>query len=89
VTDPAAVTDAWARAWAADRPYVLTFTTDPATPMLPPLAAVADEKVDEMRSALDAEAAEGGEYARRARRLLDSYEQIERRGGGTSKTAAS
>lgn len=73
---------AWRRAWAADRPCVLSIRTDPATPLLPPLAA-APEKVDQMRSALDTEAAEGGSQAERARRLLEAYVEIEERHGGT------
>jgi pyruvate dehydrogenase (quinone) len=71
---------AWQRAWAADRPCVLSIRTDPATPMLPPLAAVTAEKLDQIRSALDAE---GGPQADRARRLLETYVEIEQRGGGT------
>lgn len=73
---------AWQRAWAADRPCVLSIRTDPATPLLPPLAAAAD-KLGQMRSALDAEAAEGGSQADRARRLLETYVDIEERHRGT------
>ncbi|MGC5222542.1 thiamine pyrophosphate-requiring protein [Micromonospora sp. DT81.3] len=72
---------AWQRAWAADRPCVLAIETDPATPMLPPLAAAGD-KLEQMRSSLEAEAAEGGPQAARALRLLDAYVEIEERLGG-------
>jgi len=72
---------AWRRAWAADRPCVLAIETDPATPMLPPLAAAGD-KLEQMRAALDQERAEGGAQAERARRLLEEYVEIERRLGG-------
>jgi pyruvate dehydrogenase (quinone) len=76
-----ALDGAWARAFAADRPFVLAIETDPATPMVPPLAA-AGEKVEQMRSALATEAAEGGPQAQRALRLLAEYVEIERREGG-------
>ncbi|MBL26151.1 MAG: thiamine pyrophosphate-requiring protein [Rhodospirillaceae bacterium] len=36
VTDPEVVGDAWDRALAADRPFVLDFVTDPDVPPLPP-----------------------------------------------------
>ncbi|MCP2030363.1 pyruvate dehydrogenase (quinone) [Okibacterium sp. HSC-33S16] len=73
----------WQRAWSSDRPCVLSIRTDPATPMLPPLAA-ASEKVDQMRSALIKESAEGGEQADRARRLLQTYVDIEERARGNT-----
>ncbi|MCR2809103.1 MULTISPECIES: thiamine pyrophosphate-requiring protein [unclassified Microbacterium] len=76
------VDDAWRRAWAADRPCVLSIRSDPATPMLPPLAA-ASEKLDQMRSSLRAEEDLGGRHAARARLLLERYIEIEKLGGGT------
>jgi pyruvate dehydrogenase (quinone) len=41
VDDPAAVTDAWRRAFGADRPVLLEFVTDPAVPPIPPHATLA------------------------------------------------
>ncbi|MCE7483002.1 MULTISPECIES: thiamine pyrophosphate-requiring protein [Microbacterium] len=73
---------AWRRAWEADRPCVLSIRTDPAIPLLPPLAAAA-KKIDQMRSALEAEDEEGEPQAARARRLLEAYIDIEERHGGT------
>lgn len=74
VTDAAELDAAWQRALTADRPYVLDIVTDPATPMVPPLAQ-AGKKLEPMRSALKAE---GGELGERALRLLDEYVRIER-----------
>lgn len=73
---------AWQRAWSADRPCVLSIRTDPAIPLLPPLAAVKAEKLDQIRFALDAEAAAGGTQADRARQLLEAYIAIEENAGG-------
>jgi len=78
VTDPAQLDGAWGRALAADRPYVLALSTDPATPMLPPLAAT-PEKLDRMRASLEAEQREGGGQAARAARMLEAYAEIEAR----------
>lgn len=83
VSHPDDLSDAWHRAWAADRPYIQSIHTDPATPMLPPLAATAPEKLAQLKSALDSEAEYGREDAIRARRLFQSYVDIEERGGGT------
>jgi len=66
---------AWSRAFSADRPRLLQLRTDPAVPMLPPMAAA--DKTSSMRTALEAEAAEGGELAARALRLLEEYARIE------------
>ncbi|WP_194421875.1 thiamine pyrophosphate-requiring protein [Microbacterium abyssi] len=74
VTDPTRLDAAWQRALAADRPYVLDIVTDPAAPMVPPLAQAAS-KLDTMRSALDSEP---GDIGDRARRLLEEYVRIER-----------
>jgi pyruvate dehydrogenase (quinone) len=78
LTDPSELDAAWGRAWAADRPYVLAIRTDPAVPLVPPMAA-AGQKVEQMRSALETERAEGGRYAERALGLLEAYVGIERR----------
>lgn len=77
VTDPAGVSDAWRRALEADRPYVIAFETDPATPLLPPLAAAPDA-ADAMSTALEVERSEGGGMAARAQDLLAEYLRIER-----------
>lgn len=73
VTDATELDAAWQRALAADRPYVLDIVTDPAAPMVPPLAQAAS-KLDTMRSALDSEP---GQLGDRARRLLEEYVRIE------------
>ena len=77
VDQPDAVADAWDRAFAADRPYVLRFRTDPAVPLLPPLAS-GKQKTDAMRDALLREASDGDPLATRSLRLLDEYVRIER-----------
>jgi len=69
--------DAWDRAFASDRPYVLHFRTDPAVPLLPPLST-AGKKIDVMRAALEIERSEGGGMAARALHLLEEYVAIER-----------
>lgn len=81
VDSPDQIDGAWSRALSADRPYVLAFRTDPATPMLPPLAMAAS-KVDRMRAALAAERGEAGDQAVRAARLLEEYVGIELREHG-------
>jgi pyruvate dehydrogenase (quinone) len=40
VEAPEGVQDAWRRALAADRPYVIDFRTDPAVPPIPPHASL-------------------------------------------------
>jgi pyruvate dehydrogenase (quinone) len=70
VEDPEQLADAWAQAFAADRPTVIDVRTDPATPILPPLGF---EKHDTIREALRQE---GGE---RATALLDEYAEHEDR----------
>lgn len=76
VDDPGQVGDAWVRAFAADRPYVLHLKTDAAIPLLPPLAS-GQQKTDVMLDALRQEAALGDPLARRALRLVDEYVRIE------------
>lgn len=88
VSDPDDLDAAWQRAWAADRPCVLSIRTDLATPMLPPLAATPREKLDQLRAALDIEAAQDGPPADRARQLLESYVEIEKRNGGPTFRSA-
>jgi pyruvate dehydrogenase (quinone) len=68
VDAPEDLADAWRRALAADRPFLLEIVTDAAVPLLPPFPAGAN-KLEQMRSAIDAE---GGD-AERAGRLLDEY----------------
>ncbi|WP_040569346.1 thiamine pyrophosphate-requiring protein [Microbacterium yannicii] len=83
VADVADLDAAWERAWAADRPCVLSILTDPAVPLLPPMAA-AEKSIGQMRSSLEAEDAAGGRYAERARLLLDAYVEIEARLGAST-----
>ncbi|PFG29787.1 thiamine pyrophosphate-requiring protein [Paramicrobacterium agarici] len=73
VTDPDELDGAWQRGLSADRPFVLDIVTDPATPLVPPLAQ-ASAKLDSMRTALESESGELGE---RARQLLEEYVRIE------------
>ncbi|WP_106816861.1 thiamine pyrophosphate-requiring protein [Microbacterium timonense] len=77
VERPDQIAAAWRRAFRADRPYVLQFRTDPAIPLLPPLAS-GHQKTDAIRRVLQQEAQEGGSLAARALRLLDEYVEIER-----------
>ncbi|MRG60355.1 thiamine pyrophosphate-requiring protein [Agromyces sp. CFH 90414] len=77
VEDSAVLDAAWGRALAADRPYVLALRTDPAMPMLPPLAAAGTELLDGLREALRTERDLGGPQAERALRLLEEYAAIE------------
>ncbi|WP_345750965.1 thiamine pyrophosphate-requiring protein [Microbacterium rhizophilus] len=72
VASPEELDAAWGRAFASDRPYVLHLRTDPAVPLLPPASSTPDA-AETMRTALRAEAAEGGEQAERALRLIDAY----------------
>ncbi len=53
LTDSADAGDAWARAFAADRPTVIEAVVDAGTPLLPPL--MPDSKTDKVRDALDRE----------------------------------
>jgi pyruvate dehydrogenase (quinone) len=72
VDDPAGLEDAWRRALAADRPYLIEVITDPDVPLLPPFPA-GEQKLQAMISALEAE----GEGGVRARRLLEAYAALE------------
>jgi pyruvate dehydrogenase (quinone) len=72
VDDPAGLEDAWRRALAADRPYLIEVITDPDVPLLPPFPA-GEQKLQSMISALEAE----GEGGVRARRLLEAYAALE------------
>jgi pyruvate dehydrogenase (quinone) len=72
VEDPERLADAWAEAFAADRPTVIDVRTDPATPILPPLAF---EEHEIIRGALRQE----GETGARAIALLDAYAGHEER----------
>jgi pyruvate dehydrogenase (quinone) len=80
VDEPDQVRDAWLRAFAADRPYVLHLRTDAAIPLLPP-AASGQQKTDVMLDALRQEAAGGDPLAERALRLVDEYVRIETEAG--------
>ncbi|MGP0224464.1 thiamine pyrophosphate-requiring protein [Paenarthrobacter sp. NCHU4564] len=74
VDDPTKLGAAWEEALAADRPAVLEVLTDPNVPLLPPFPAGA-QKLDDMRSALAEEGADGTH----ARKLLDLYAEGEER----------
>lgn len=74
VDDPTKLGTAWEEALAADRPAVLEVLTDPNVPLLPPFPAGA-QKLDDMRSALAEEGADGTH----ARKLLDLYAEGEER----------
>jgi len=74
VEDPAKLGDAWDYAFSLDRPAVLEVLTDPDIPLLPPFPA-GEKKLEDMRSALAEEGADG----ERARKLLDSYAEAEAR----------
>jgi len=76
VADVAQLAGAWERAFAADRPYVLHVRSDPAVPLLAPLAS-GHQKTDAVRDVLEAEAADGDALAARALRLLEEYVRIE------------
>jgi pyruvate dehydrogenase (quinone) len=58
VEDPADLGEAWSRAFAADRPYVLEVLTDPDVPLLPPFPA-GEAKLEPMTAALQTEAEQG------------------------------
>jgi pyruvate dehydrogenase (quinone) len=73
VEDPADLGEAWRRAFAADRPYVLEILTDPNVPLLPPFPA-GEAKLEPMTAALQAEAEKGVG----ALRLLKKYAAHER-----------
>jgi pyruvate dehydrogenase (quinone) len=66
VEDPEQLADAWAQAFASDRPMLIDVRTDPATPILPPLGF---DEHDTIRDALRREGAAGA----RAIALLDEY----------------
>ncbi|MFJ6001533.1 thiamine pyrophosphate-requiring protein [Arthrobacter sp. NPDC092385] len=70
VEDPDDLADAWRRAFAADRPFVLDVVTDPNVPLLPPFPAGA-AKLEPMRAALDEEPGSS------ASGLLERYAEIE------------
>lgn len=70
VDDPEDLADAWQRAFAADRPYVIDVVTDPDVPLLPPFPAGAS-KLASMHRAVDAEPGGG------AAALLRRYAEIE------------
>jgi pyruvate dehydrogenase (quinone) len=72
VEDPAQLGEAWDRALAAQRPFILEVLTDPDTPLLPPFPAGA-QKAESMRQGLAAE----GSPAEHARGLLDKYVALE------------
>lgn len=76
VDQPDHLAGAWERAFSADRPYVLQFRTDPAIPLLPPLAS-GKQDADGMRDALTRERSSGNGLAARAMRLIDEYVRIE------------
>src|SRR3954452_20359627 len=61
ISRPEEVDDAWARALAADRPFVIEAVVDPDVPLLPPFPA-GEAKLDDFRAALAQET--GGEHAR-------------------------
>jgi pyruvate dehydrogenase (quinone) len=84
VDDPEQLADAWQRALASDRPFLLEVMTDPAVPLFPPFPAGA-QKLGDMRAALSSE----GPSAQRARRLLDEYASHEEGGadGGADGAA--
>lgn len=63
--------NAWDRALASDRPYVLQLCTDPAIPLLPP--RVSDDKIAVLRAALQAEEPGDDGVAARALDLLNQY----------------
>jgi pyruvate dehydrogenase (quinone) len=61
ISRPEEVDDAWARALAADRPFVIEAVVDADVPLLPPFPA-GEAKLDDFRAALAQET--GGEHAR-------------------------
>jgi len=73
VEDPAHLSEAWHRAFAADRPYVLEVLTDPDVPLVPPFPA-GEAKLEPMTAALHTEAEQGID----ALRLLKIYAAHER-----------
>jgi pyruvate dehydrogenase (quinone) len=76
VDDPDDLPGVWERAFSADRPCLLQFRTDPAIPLLPPLAS-GKQDADGIRDALSREGSSGNGLATRAMRLLDEYVRIE------------
>ncbi|MDQ0733561.1 thiamine pyrophosphate-requiring protein [Arthrobacter agilis] len=77
VEDPEDLADAWRRAFAADRPFVVDVVTDPDVPLLPPFPAGA-AKLGSMRGAI------GQEPAGSAAGLLQRYAEIEEGTGSRS-----
>lgn len=77
VDTPDEVAAAWQRAFAADRPCLLQFRTDPAVPLLPPMSS-GMQKTEAIRGALEREASDGDALATRGLRLFDEYVRIER-----------
>ena len=73
VADPPDLGEAWRRAFAADRPYVLEVLTDPDVPLLPPFPA-GETKLELMSASLEAEAEHGAD----ALTLLKIYAAQER-----------
>lgn len=63
ITESSQAGDAWQRAFAADRPFVIEAITDPAAPLLPPL--MPESKADAMYEALEQED-DGGAIRERA-----------------------
>jgi pyruvate dehydrogenase (quinone) len=68
VENPADLAEAWRRALAADRPYVLEVITDADVPLLPPFPA-GQAKLETMTAALGAEPGNGAHPTR----LLEIY----------------
>lgn len=59
VDDPSQVTDAWTRAFAADRPFVIDAVVDPNVPTLPPkLKPKIEQQLEKALAAGDPDAAE-------------------------------
>ena len=77
VDQPDHIAGAWDRAFSTDRPYVLQFRTDPAIPLLPPLAS-GKQDAHGMREALTREGSSGNGLGARAIRLIEEYVRIER-----------
>jgi pyruvate dehydrogenase (quinone) len=73
VDDPADVADAWDRALAADRPFVLEAVVDADVPLLPPFPS-GERKLESFRRGLEQEGPAGAH----ARELLDAQAEQER-----------
>ncbi|RJT77262.1 thiamine pyrophosphate-requiring protein [Arthrobacter cheniae] len=71
IEDPDDLADAWRRALAADRPFILDVVTDPNVPLLPPFPAGA-AKLEAMQEALAVERnSSGAELLRRYAHIED------------------